>query len=207
MGQEFETSDLPVFKVKTIGTTGIERIELFRFKDVIYTHWTEPQALEDGEQIKIIWSGRSSNWNGSLTLTDGRIHAAGPIGFDFRDRESVTQVDTQEVQWKSQTSGDSDGVILDVTTTADSIIDFKTPEIKLSVPVNSLTNTPEIFSCGDDLCEVAFYTYPKGERPTEASFEYRDVSIAGGLNPYYVIVYQEDGEMAISSPIYITKLP
>ena len=212
MGQEYVAKVPPRIRVRAIGTAGIERVEIKRLTEVVYTHWTDPVSPEPGRQIKVLWAGAKSRdrgktltWDGSLELTRGTIRQASPIALDS-PIETVTLQSPHAVAWRSYTAGDFDGVLLDVKTQDGSVLEFHSPITNLEVPLASLTREPRVFRVREDLGqEITMYEYPKGKRPVEVAFEYEDTCLPPGTTPYYVIVYQEDGAMAWSSPIFVTR--
>jgi hypothetical protein len=159
--------------------------------------------------IKIAWSGarvktrrRNTDWSGSLTIDNGKILSVEEFAFDL-PWQGITEKTEKSVSWHSTTSGDVDGLILNLETSDESIIYFNTEPAKFSFRISELKE-PIIVDAGLLEQEVTVSRIPIEEYPIEVIFEYTDHEVKPGTTPYYVKVTQTDGEKAWSSPIFIS---
>ena len=206
MGSEFQAIAPPEISVRVQGTAPIERVNLFRGLDKIYSF---PEQVErDPNRVRIAWSGqrilarnRKVGWDGSVSLDQGRIVDVEGYAFDT-PAEGIQDSSDQNVTWKSVTTGDADGVILNLDARADAVLDFRTQVVNHSVSLGQIADGPVKVACGGVDIQVVFESLPIGVGH-EAAFTFRDKDLAQGCNPYWVRVLQTDGGKAWSSPIYV----
>jgi hypothetical protein len=209
MGSEFDASQPPLFDVEVLGTAPLETVELRRGPHVVYTHaLVEPQP-DERPLLKLTWEGarlkgrkKLSNWSGSLSLMEGHILSAQPFAFDCPE-QGITAQSEREVQWRSTTAGDLDGLFLDVEAPEEAVLTFESPPITFTFRLADLNDGPLTRDAGGLGRRVTAAWVPRGPRPTAARFSYRDVAAPQGANAYWLRVIQRDGAMAWSSPIYV----
>jgi len=68
-----------------------------------------------------------------------------------------------------------------------------------------LGSTPKVLDVGSVGRRISIQRIAEGEELGEVSFEVTDLDCKPGVNAYWVKVEQTDGEMAWSSPIYVSK--
>ena len=113
----------------------------------------------------------------------------------------MTAVNSQAVQWRSETAGDWDGVVVEIEGTSDTRLRFETAPATFSLPLGDL---PIIHDAGGIGQQVRIEPDPGPKAPREVRFQYQDDAPPAGRHPYFVRVTQQDGHMAWSSPIYVT---
>jgi hypothetical protein len=207
MGSDFQASGPPEIAVDVIGTAPIERVEIFRGLNPVYSF---PETIpREKDRIRIAWSGqrirarnRLVRWDGCLTLNRGRIRHAEGYAFDSAS-EGIQAVSDHSVTWKSVTTGDADGVILTLDAPPEATIDFRTDILSHSLTLQEIAGGPVRIPAGGIDIAVVFEQAPDGARH-EASFTYRESELPGGCHPYWVRVTQTDGAKAWTSPIYVT---
>jgi hypothetical protein len=211
MGDEIILEEAPTIFIEVFGTAGLEKVELRRGLDIIHTQEILQRDVSSN-RIRITWSGarvttrrRNTDWSGELTLDKGMIRSAEEFAFDL-PWQGITEKDEQRVRWVSTTSGDFDGVILDLDAPDDAVIIFNTKSVQISFQLNQLKEPLVIDAEGLEQ-KVEISRISGGEPPTTVRFEYTDQEVKLGLNPYYVKVLQSDGEKAWSSPIFINFVP
>lgn len=207
MGDELTISQSPTICVEVIGTTGLEKVEIIRGLDTIYSHQLFDCDLMS-QTIKIVWSGarvttrrRNTDWSGEITIDKGLIMSVEEFAFDL-PWHGVTERTEQKVSWNSTTSGDPDGVILGLEAPEDTCMFFKTKPVSFSFQLKQLTE-PLTVEAGAIEQKVEISLLPTEESPTKVSFKYTDRKVRRGVNAYYVRVTQNDGEKAWSSPIFV----
>ncbi|MEX0831867.1 MAG: DUF3604 domain-containing protein [Nitriliruptoraceae bacterium] len=206
MGEDVTVDGSPTLEVAVAGTAPIEKVEILRGTDVIHTH--DVAGRSDG--IRIAWSGarvdtrgRHTRWDGGLTLSEGRILAATPWSFDV-PIEGVELVDDRTVTWVSGTSGDTDGVVLDLDAPDDAEIAVDTKVATMTFNVGDVGEVPIVVEAGGVEQRITVDRAPNLTAPTDASFMWSDPDPIDGEQPYWVKVTQLDGDLAWSSPHFIT---
>ena len=207
MGSAYQATQPPEISVNVVGTAPIERVDIFRGLERIYTF---PATIERGaDQIRVAWSGqrirarnRLVRWDGSLEIDRGRVLDAEGYAFDT-PAEGIEAVTERTVSWKSVTTGDADGVILRLDTPPETTLDFKTPVLNRTVSLQEINEAPIVVNAGGIDMKVVFEQLPLGVG-REAAFTFRESVLPTGCHPYWVRVLQTDGAKAWASPIYVT---
>lgn len=197
------------------GTAPLEKVELFQGRSILKTF--RPGAF-DGKpsaKLRVSWHGsrirgrgRRVRWDGTLRFDVARIVSA--VGFAFDSpADGLTKVEQHAVHFRSQTTGDTDGIELILDRTTEGKLSLETPQGCWEVPLAELPRSGEVLALevGPIDREVRIERYPEvlhedtmqGEIPLEAP--------ADALTPYFVKVTQSDGQMAWASPVYIDRNP
>ena len=208
MGAEIEATGKPRIKAEIAGTAAIERVDLFRGLELVQT-WPRTATRRE-DTVRVAWSGqriyarnRLLRWDGSLQLDRGRIVAANGYAFDSQ-AEGIRRVEERLVTWESVTTGDADGVLLELDAPPDATLSFASDVVSHSVTLGALAEAPiEVVAGGIDV-KVVFEREPIGIG-TEVVIEYEDASPPPGCNPYWLRVTQTDGARAWASPVYVTQ--
>jgi hypothetical protein len=208
MGSDLEVDLPPEVAVKVWGTAPIEKIDIFRGTEIVYTY---PETIPREEnRVRVAWSGqrirarnRLVRWDGGLRLLGGRIINAEGFAFDSAS-EGIQSADEQSVTWTSVTTGDADGVILTLDAPDDATLDFDTPVLKRSLSLKGIADGPVVIEAGGIDMQVVFEQMPFGIG-REVAFTFAEDSLASGCHPYWVRVTQTDGGKAWVSPVYVSK--
>ena len=216
MGESFEVRKPVALDVHAVGTAGLESVEIMRFDQgdteakVVYSHPINPRASLSNK-VKIAWSGMrqipryfQTVWDGSLSVDTGRIVSAEPYAFDT-PLESITEHRERRIRWKSQTTGDEDGVIVELDVPAKAVLTFKTEPVTVDMPLMDIGREPVTVAAGGVGQRVTFRRVPAVASPDEVVFGWRDTAPVEGECAYFVKITQEDGHVAYSSPMYITR--
>jgi len=216
MGDEYRAATPPYFKGRIMGTAPVTQIELRRGWAVIWRYdaiSASPPTWNGGSvrcRMRVVWSGAESknrnkvtNWNGGLTLEGGRIIAVEPYNF-AHPAEGISDWDVRQVCWESRTSGDEDGVVLDMEVGHDAVIHFDTPPLRRAFPLRDIGAEREVIDAGgtDRRVELRWVRAEAG--PLDVEWSYRDERPIAGEHAYWLWVTQADGEWAWSSPIFVT---
>jgi len=207
MGASFESEEAPEIRVQVLGTEPIERIDLFRGTEQIATF---PETIErETNRIRVRWFGqrirarkRLVRWDGSLSLSKGKIHQADGFAFDS-PAEGIVSSSEREVVWKSVTTGDDDGIVLTLDAPRDAQIAFKTEVLEHQVALGDLEEGPVVVDAGGIDMGVAFERMPVGSG-REVTAVFKDDAPTSGTHAYWVRVTQIDGAKAWVSPHYVT---
>ena len=207
MGSALQANEPPEIAVKVIGTAPIERVDIFRGLEQIYTFPGATERAED--QIRVAWSGqrirarnRLVRWDGNLEIDRGTILEAEGYAFDT-PAEGIEVVTERSVSWKSVTTGDADGVVLKLDAPTETILDFRTPVLDRIVPLQEISGSPVVIDAGGIDMKVVFERLPLGVG-REVAFTFQEAALSEGCHPYWVRVLQTDGAKAWASPIYVT---
>jgi len=203
-------SGIGVLHASIAGTAAIESVEVRNGARLITTQ--RPYASADlGNRIKVIWRGaevqgreRQTTWDGRLVLTDNSIQDVTPINF-WNAAEQPQCVDDRQVVWRSITTGGLAGLILKLEAPLDGTITVETLQRTVSCSVGEVQLEPQVWHCGGLGNQIEVVRLPDGQPRQEFSFELALDHLHPGDNPLYVRVTQEDGHMAWTSPIYVTR--
>lgn len=213
MGEEYETGSPPKVFVMVYGTGPLMEVELKRGTETIYRHPVSKPRGSSDRRILVEWSGVRSkgrahrvNWDGELHLSAGRILSVEEFAFD-KPQEGAWRFSNQIVKWSSTTSGDVDGVILEIDAPEDAKVTFSTKPITFTFRVGDVTHEPLSVDAGGVNLKVRVWEVSANGGPTRTEFKYVDEDVKAGVNPYWVRVMQRDGSMAWSSPIFVRYEP
>lgn len=211
MGSEYAGTTYPQISGWVEGTDSIWEVELRRGTQVIHRFpLLVPAEDQPRRRVKIEWSGvrtrgrlKKTRWDGGLTVSGARIVAAEDFAMD-RASDGIQQWSGERVAWRSSTSGDVDGVILDLDAGPGAEIAFESPPIAFGLRVDDLAWEPRIFDAGGVNQRVRVSLIGAGRGEVGCAFSYTDTDPQPGLNSYWVRVLQRDGAMAWSSPVFYT---
>ena len=198
------------FRTRASGTSGIYQCEIKRGLETIYT-FRPDNGGRNPDRIRVAWGGsrlrsrdRESRWTGGLSLAGGNIIGVEGFAFDA-PWEGVHHWDEHAVKWQSTTAGDIDGVLLDVNAPDDAVLRFETPTATFRTTVGEIRGKDLRVDAGLLDQHVCLSTAPAWPNPADVEFTFTDSVPPEGTTPYYVVVLQDDGEMAWSSPIFVTR--
>lgn len=213
MGDDSDACDASDMTVSIHSNSPVDTIELYNWEEKI-GHVN--LRKKSPNKIRIAWSGvrvrtrkKSSKWDGTITVVNGRIINAEEYAFDRRDQGIKEQTDTF-IRWTSNTSGDYDGLILDMefdnTTeiifeTACKSIIFKPCEVNdniITYPAGGENLKVEISLANEPCNSINEFLEACN---VEYSFNNLKKNTVDG-NAFWARVLQEDGHMAWTSPIF-----
>ncbi|HET6454199.1 MAG TPA: DUF3604 domain-containing protein [Armatimonadota bacterium] len=201
MGEEYRAKGPRHISIRAIGTAPIERIDLFRNIELLAS-W--PEKIErSANRIRISWGGarirgrgRNAEWDSFLEVRGSEILAAEPYAMDS-PAETVS-LEGNRVTWRSCTAGDDDGVILTLANPESAVIHFECPLLETEVRATDLPVRADLGGVG---LHVTFEALPlASEHCVSVEFVDQDQRSAA----YWVRVTQSDGNLAWTSPIYVS---
>ncbi len=200
----------PELHVSVAGSAPVESVEVRNGLDIVKN--ISPQAAEvSGSRIKITWSGaevpgraRITRWDGSLKIRDNRILKATPVNF-WNANQPLKQTGDTSLSWKSNTTGGLAGIIMELEKAETGVIEIVTLQGELTANVSAIVTEPQIWEYGGLRKKITLYRLPGENEVREFSFSLPLINLHSGDNPIYIRMMQEDGHMAWSSPVYITK--
>ncbi|RMF83782.1 MAG: hypothetical protein D6736_20730, partial [Nitrospinota bacterium] len=161
--------------------------------------------------IRIAWSGarhlqrhRETVWDGQVVLDKGRILRAEGYAFDS-PAEGITFCNEQRVEWRSITTGDTDGILLELDAPPEARLHFSSPPKSFSLALRDIQDEPRVYEAGGIRQQVVVQRVSGAAGPRNVEFSYTDTAMPAGCQAYYVRVLQQNGAMAWSSPLYITR--
>jgi hypothetical protein len=190
------------------GTAPIEYIALFNRSQELARF--EPNSeSRNVNRIKIIWSGathqdrgRFMKWDGGLEMADGRITGATPLNI-YTAKYGIDEWDEHHVSWRSVTSGQEEGVLLDIDAPDDTIITFKAGPADLTFTVGDARSGNLRWDLGGLEQYVTASTLHTEGDACDVAFEHTDEASGNGEQAYWVRVVQTDFHRAWSSPVYL----
>jgi hypothetical protein len=211
MGEEYSTSSPPRFEVEVLGTDVLQSVELLNGNRLVYSHLCLEAAAPAPNRLLLKWTGarvksraRQSVWDGLFELDKGRITAVEEFAFETEGLEDeLVEVSEGRVAWRSVTSGDFDGLLVELDAPEDATATFSSGPATFSFRMKDLDEGPLSVQAGGVGQEVAVSWAVAQEGARAARFEFQDAAIEPGLNSYYVRVVQVDDQRAWSSPIFV----
>ena len=211
MGQAFEAEG-PIRVAGVVhGTAPIESISLFNRSVELKRFQPNPQT-RDSNRVRIIWSGathqdrgRFMKWDGGLEMSGGAIKGASPLNI-YTAKYGIDDWGDHHVRWRSVTSGQEEGVMLDIDAPDDAIVTFKAGPAELSFTMQEVRSGELRWELGGLEQYVTASTLHTDGGTCDAEFEYVDESPGDGEQAYWVRVVQTDFHRAWSSPIYVEAM-
>ena len=216
MGEEISVDNIPELHIRAAGSAPIERVIIYNWDKRIREKRVLPTCRH---KIRINWTGvvrrarkKSADWSGTLRIENGTILNAEAVCFDRLDQGIISQNKT-EVAWKSSTSGDIDGLELELQSNEKTILYFNTQYTSFEIPVSQITeNAIELDAGGENLkVDISLASaIPSQEVEylkscvVELRENIEDLN-REEENAVWVKIIQIDGHMAWSSPIFINK--
>jgi hypothetical protein len=208
MGSECETSDNPEFDIFVGALTEIKDIEIRRGTKTIYSYAQDKGRVVDNA-ISVWWSGvrsktrsKKTTWEGTISVSGNSIRHCEKFAFN-RPEENVIKLSSNLLSFNSTTSGDIDGIDINLNEMGGSI-SFETERTSFSVAIDDIKEKMIVEDAGGVNQRVHIDCLRKIEEKN-IRFKYVDTDAPKGCSAYWVKVTQKDGNMAWSSPIYITK--
>jgi hypothetical protein len=215
IGSDIKDAEGPLsLNVEVAGTAGIERIDLLAAGHEVDSWIASPYVSRSQERVRIRWSGarilnrrRATEWDGSLRLEGNTLTAVEGFAFDS-PAEGIQSWDSENVQWKSITTGDEDGLLLTLEKANAGSIEFVTDVMTCSVSLADLAGGPQTFEAGGIEQQVVFEWAPPNTLPREAVWEAKvalaqDLAVEGVI-PLHLRITQTDGHRAWTSPWFVS---
>ena len=210
MGDVITAGDgCPRLAVQAAGTAPIESLEVRRGTETL--HVLRPYgSWELGRRVKVVWSGaacrgraREVAWDGELEVEGNRIVGATPLNF-WNAAKPLRRVSAQRLAWQSVTTGGLTGVILELAEATAGRLRWRTTQGEAELALAEAGVEPRRWEFGGLGKRLEVYRLPPVRPQRELSFAITLPPARPGDNAFYVRVAQEDGQLAWSSPIYVT---
>ncbi len=214
MGEEIEIESPPEIAFEVDANSAIDRVELYRNTDKIKVF--NPCSVDlnkTNQRVKIVWSGvktkfrkKSVFWKGNIFVENGRIADIENYAID-RESDGIQWNNNQIVSFASKTSGDEDGVIIDIVQSYETPVKlrFLSNQINTTVDLDEIKKGDIEIPTGLMNCKVVFSIEGDPcENPTHFSGNFTDSDYIKGQNSYYIKVFMKDGNRAWVSPVFAT---
>lgn len=190
------------------GTAPIEYISLFNRSEELRRFRPSPET-RDPNRLKIVWSGathqdrgRFMNWNGGLKMAGGRIEAVTPLNI-YTAKYGIDDWGAHHIRWRSVTSGQEEGVLLNLDAGDDAVITFNAGPAEIKFTMQEVRSSDLRWDFGGLEQYVAASTLHTNGGTCDVEFEFTDDTPGNGEQAYWVRVVQTDFHRAWSSPIYV----
>ena len=210
MGDIVETGgDAVTIRVDVAGSAPVERIEIRNGTETIETIRPHRDLAQSGKRIRVIWEGaeyrgrfRQTIWDGSARFSGNRIERLQPINF-FNPERRFEQTAAGALSWEALTTGNFGGFDAWLADSDAGTLVFDTELVKFEIPVAGIGVEDRVYEAGKLGRRIRVFRLPD-ENPHRGVSVEREVRLKKGAdNPIYVVVTQEDGHRAWSSPIWI----
>jgi hypothetical protein len=151
-------------------------------------------------------SGRNKkvNWRGGISLSQGSIASFTPYALDQYD-DTIQRVSNKVLRFQTATSGDPDGVMLDVDAPPGAELHFFSEPASFRIRLDDIGFEPHFVSGGGVNIRVQVSEISTQARDWSVKFAFTDEDAPEGCSPYWVRVLQINGGQAWSSPIYVNR--
>jgi hypothetical protein len=210
MGESVTVDGTAAIDVSVRGTAPLSRVDLFRGSELLATEQFDEDDLgtDGADRVELTWTGARSKtrhkvqeWSGGLTLSAGRILNAEEAGFDHPTQGITERTDTT-LRWEGGTAGNYQSVRLSLDAPADAELAVRSGPVSESFTLGDIDNEGTVVNAGH--LDRRLSVRRVGESiTTDATVSFVDAP-AEGRHAYYVRVRQIDGEMAWSSPVFLT---
>jgi hypothetical protein len=208
MGAAFKTNTPPRITGTVYGMAPLESISIFNRSEELERLTPNPPQ-PDGRRIRIIWTGANSqdrgrfmDWSGELRLKSGTILKVTPLNM-FAAKYGIRESDGHRISWRSVTSGQEEGLLLEVDAPDDAVIEFSAGPADISFSLGDARKDDLDWEFGGlEQSLKASTRHCEGDEH-DATFEFVDEKADGGEQAYWIRVTQTDSHRAWSSPIYI----
>ena len=203
------TSETVKVAVDVVGSAPIERVDIFDGLELLET--LRPYGTSDlGTRVRLGYRGaeyrgraRTTNWDGSLRISDNVIKNASVINNWNLDRGIQLQ-DAGTIAWKAVTTGNYGAIDLWLQDKSGRIA-FTTKPISGEAAIADIGLEETVFDAGGLERAVTLQRLPDVMKETKVVFRGEFKVRRAGDTRLYVRVQQEDGHRAWSSPIYLFR--
>ncbi len=119
-GDEFSHQGAAAIQYRLLGTNGWDEVVACDHTGVIFRRDLQKEAGYSSRRVRVRWGGaripdryRWAEWRGTIGVLNGTINAFAGGGFEHPE-ESVWRAGPTEIGFRTDTYGDSDGVVIDI---------------------------------------------------------------------------------------------
>ena len=211
MGAVVKGVDSVDIRARVVGAAPLEALQVYRGRELLAeVQPPEFRDLGDSNRVRLMWSGsrmrgrgRRVDWSGVIRTTEATILEATTVSFDSA-ADGITATDPQAVAFQSQTTGDCDGIELVLDDGRVGRLVFEWVAGTTEIDLAGLGDEPECFDYGGLDMQLVVRRYPERVDALELTLETVDQPPGEGQAAYFVKAIQCDGQMAWSSPVYVS---
>jgi hypothetical protein len=214
MGEEINVTGPPTIEVEVHGTAPLLDVELKRGCQTIYRHPVNFPGRDKNNlrRVRIQWSGvkaksgrdKKVNWRGGVSLDQGSIVTFTPYALDQYD-DVVHRVSNKLLRFSTTTSGDPDGVLIDIEAPPEAKLNFFSNVLSFWIKLKEVGYEPKEYDGGGTNIRVQVNEHATTSIDWGAQFVFTDEKSPPGCQPYWVRILQLNGGQAWSSPIYVNR--
>jgi hypothetical protein len=211
MGSVLETDGEVTASASVKAAGPIESLAFLRGRQPVAV--ARPPAFDDvasSRRIRVRWKGarirgrgRRVTWSGVIRAEGTQIEQARTFAFDSAS-DGITELTNHEVHFRSQTTGDADGIDLWLDQSERGRIVFESPVGRCQAVLEELAMEQRWSFGGMDM-QATIQRFPEQVTGTELSLSAALSPPVGRPTPYLAKATQVDGHMAWSSPVYVTR--
>ena len=236
IGEKYSCGSECEIKVDVEGTGPLERIEIYRGKELIHTEVIS--GTPSGNKVRVLWDGASRwssysgiRWDGHVDVADGKIGEVKTIRFDS-PRSNYERISTSKLSLNGWACGYPSGIVFDLS---------KSTESEITVAMNSSLIVGPTFAAHGEKDSLRRMAHAPGDSvrvsgtldqlkngpmrvnlghsnrsvtlelapepvSDRSQFTVIDKDVQPGVNPYWVKIIQQDMEMAWISPIFADRI-
>ena len=194
-----------------VASAPIERIEVRNGMETVELIRPAAEQAAEGNRIRVIWEGaeyrgrfRQTIWDGHARFEGNKIVAARAINFLNPDR-TLDPVGDDGLRWQALTTGNFGGFDAVLADPKRGSLDFQTDLVQFELPLDEISEQDRTYEAGKMDRRVRVFRLPE-QNDIRAWKLSATVQLEPGRdNPIYVVVTQEDGHRAWSSPVWIHR--
>lgn len=197
-------------EIEAIGSAPIERVDIFDGRDLIESIKTYG-ADDLGRCVRVLYQGaeyrgrsRTTNWDGSLTVSDNTIESGAMFNNWNLDR-GLTLNGEQSAAWKAVTTGNFGGFDLWLSDPKAGRLALETQHASADIAIVDIGLDPIVHDAGGLDRALSVYRLPDALTETHFKHQLRVPIRAEGDTRIFVRVTQLDGHRAWTSPIYLFR--
>jgi hypothetical protein len=196
-----------VLEVEAIGSTPVERIDIFNATALLAT-FRSFTAAECGRRIRVLWQGAEYRGRGRQTLWDGGAELRGntfssAASVNFLNPDSPLRVKgTTALAWKSVTTGNMAGFDIMLDDPHAGELAISTGPASAVIPIGEIGIQDRVIEAGGLARRIRVFRLPDRLSPDAMRASLQVTLQPGRDNPIYARITQEDGHQVWSSPIY-----
>ena len=189
----------------------IERIEVRNGMETVEVIRPAAQQAAEGNRIRVIWEGaeyrgrfRQTIWDGEARFEDNEIITANPINFLNPDRK-LERVGKDGLRWHALTTGNFGGFDAIVANPKEGSLHLRTDLVQFELPLTEIGERDRAYQAGKMDRRVRVFRMPERNDIRAWKFAATVKLEPGRDNPIYIVVTQEDGHRAWSSPVWVHR--
>ena len=202
------TDDEVTLNVEVNGSAPIERLDVFRGRELIET--VRPYAPSDlGRRIRLTMEGaeyrgrsRTTTWDGSLNISGNHIARAEMFNNWNLDRGIRSETETSLI-WKAVTTGNTTGIDLWLDDAQSGEISIETAHSSPSIKIADIGIEDSVFDAGGLGRMLKLYRLPDAPTDQRIAKSFPITVAKQGDTPIFIRVTQVDGHKAWTTPIYL----